>query len=111
MCHRDDQGRTALHLAAGYGSEKVVKKLLQEGLDPNEVDKQMWTTLRFAEGGKNGNGKYIQVVKLLLCAGANATILDQSSIPVFAAAPNRDLKDLLQKSFAKQILANDPGTT
>ncbi|KAH6637510.1 hypothetical protein C7974DRAFT_142520 [Boeremia exigua] len=45
---QDEEGRTALHFAASYGSEETITYLLQSGLNVNQKDKKGWTAVHFA---------------------------------------------------------------
>lgn len=77
---KDSKGRTALHFAAGYGSEKVVGRLL-ELLSTNTInvqDEYGQTALHFAARGKKVGGKYKEVRKLLEDAEADLTLKDRA---------------------------------
>lgn len=47
---RDEEGRTALHFAAGYGELECMKVLLDSGADVNAVDNNKNTALHYAAG-------------------------------------------------------------
>ncbi|KAK1240299.1 hypothetical protein MKX08_007741 [Trichoderma sp. CBMAI-0020] len=73
----DDRQRTALHLAAGYGSESVVRLLLGSVSHHDFVDMtddNNMTALHWATIGKQRNGSYIKVMKMLLEKGADIHI-------------------------------------
>ena len=61
-----DDGWTALMLAAVFGHSEIAEMLLAAGANPNARDKDGWTALMMA-----GNEGYSEVVKVLLVAGAN----------------------------------------
>jgi hypothetical protein len=64
---RDEQGRTALHLAASYGFEKIVDFLVTKKAKINVIDNLFsWTPLQYA-----ANGHEWGTVNLLLEKGAN----------------------------------------
>jgi acyl-CoA-binding protein len=63
---RDENGQTALHMAADKGMIECVRFLLQAGADPNATDKDGISVL---EAGVIGG--CIECVKLLLDAGAD----------------------------------------
>lgn len=67
-------GWTQLHLAATSCDEKLVGKLLADGINVNARDAYGWTPLHLAAAG-NGNGGEA-VVRLLLAAGADVTAKD-----------------------------------
>ncbi|XP_065084469.1 uncharacterized protein LOC135706743 [Ochlerotatus camptorhynchus] len=48
-----DRGATPLHIAAGYGHLNIVKLLIANNVDPNEMDDYKWTALHYA--CRNGN--------------------------------------------------------
>lgn len=62
----DEKGRTALFFAAGIGSEKCVRMLLEEGADLHWQDEDGYTALHLAAGYV-----HTSVVKVLLEFGAN----------------------------------------
>lgn len=62
----DENKRTALFFAAGIGSERCVRMLLEEGADVHWQDKDGYTALHIAAGYVHNS-----VVRALLEAGAN----------------------------------------
>ncbi|KAL6814418.1 hypothetical protein J3E69DRAFT_347197 [Trichoderma sp. SZMC 28015] len=73
----DAQKRTALHLAAGYGSEAVVRLLLNVVKDKrviNSLDHNNMTALHWATIGRQRNGNYVKVMEMLLKSGADVDI-------------------------------------
>jgi len=69
---KENNGRSALHLAAGFGSEKLVKALLKANADPNATDLWDQTPLHFAI--QRG---HLPVAKALLDAGSNPKMTDK----------------------------------
>lgn len=68
----DDKGMTALHWAATYGHEAVMRLLLKKGADVQTKDKDGWTALHWAaEYGHEA------VMRLLLEKGADIQIKDK----------------------------------
>jgi ankyrin repeat protein len=63
---RDKYGRTLLHHAVDYGYVSIVKRLLDRGVNPNEVDDAGMTPLHMA--------RRLDVAKLLLLHGANPNV-------------------------------------
>ena len=47
---KDEEGRTALHFAAGYGEDDCVKLLLEKGADINACDNNKNSPLHYAAG-------------------------------------------------------------
>lgn len=73
----DARQRTALHLAAGYGSEAVVRLLLDTATDKgfvDSLDETGMTALHWATIGRRRNGSYIKVMEVLLERGADVNI-------------------------------------
>ena len=58
-----------LHVAAGFGLEKLTEDLLQQGVDIDAQDSNGWTSLHIA----SANG-HINVIKILLGKGANRSL-------------------------------------
>jgi ankyrin repeat protein len=60
-------GETALHAAAYWGADSIVKYLVEKGADVNARDKKVWTPLVIAEGIYQGGGvKYFPATAELL---------------------------------------------
>ncbi|GAB4816755.1 hypothetical protein N2152v2_003801 [Parachlorella kessleri] len=66
---KDEEGRTALHFAAGYNELDCMKALLEAGADPNSKDDNENTALHYAAGYGN-----VPAATLLLDKGADAGI-------------------------------------
>ncbi|QYT06300.1 hypothetical protein H0G86_013158 [Trichoderma simmonsii] len=69
--------RTALHLAARYGSEAGVRLLLDAVTDKgviNSLDENNMTALHWATIGRQRNGGYIKIMKMLMERGADVNI-------------------------------------
>ncbi|KAL2643964.1 hypothetical protein R1flu_011551 [Riccia fluitans] len=67
----DENQRTALHFAAGLGSEKVVNLLIEYGADVHWQDKDGFSALHIAAGYV-----HTSVVKALIAAGADPDLED-----------------------------------
>ncbi|CAJ1964888.1 unnamed protein product [Sphenostylis stenocarpa] len=72
---KDDQGRTALHMAAANGHKDIVNYLISKGVDLNSPNEEKNTPLHWA--CLNG---HIEVVKKLIMAGANVSVLNRCVI-------------------------------
>jgi ankyrin repeat protein len=68
----DREGRTALHFAAGYGSDTVVEMLLMvvDKDIANTQDAHGQTALQFAARGKQSGGNYEVVTNMLIERGS-----------------------------------------
>uniref|UniRef100_A0A2C9UCU1 Potassium channel n=1 Tax=Manihot esculenta TaxID=3983 RepID=A0A2C9UCU1_MANES len=86
----DENGRTALHIAASNGSEHCVVLLLEYGADPNKKDSEgnvpLWEALL---------GKHESVVKLLVDNGATISSGDVGQFTLAAIEQNN--LDLLKE--------------
>jgi ankyrin repeat protein len=67
--------REQLHFASGDGDLQAVKRLLQQGADPNAFDDLGWTPLIHA--AKRG---HLDVVRCLLAAGAKVDARDEARV-------------------------------
>ncbi|KAI4380946.1 hypothetical protein MLD38_007074 [Melastoma candidum] len=103
----DNNGRTAMHIAASLGSDKCVALLLEYGGDPNIKDSEgrvpLWDAL---------SGKHESVVKLLTEHGA---LLSSGDVVQFASSAieqsNLDLLREILKHGGDLNLPNASGTT
>jgi ankyrin repeat protein len=87
---RDDDGRTALHVAAKEAHLFAAMMLIAKGADPNARDRDQQTPLHLAADGDHRNeGERFQIVKLLLAKGGDARARDaQGKRPVdYAKVP------------------------
>ena len=108
---RDDEGRAPLHQAVLGNSVGLVGLLLEAKADVNAVDQHGWTPLHFAAQ------EYLpEIARILLAKGANPNAPDDEGCSVlwravFSAGGQFDLIRLLQKSGARDDLANLEGVT
>lgn len=107
---RDNNGRTALNLAARHkGQLSTVKMLLDKQADIEGRDGQSWTALHHA--ASNGHQ---EIVELLLARGADIkSINDTGDTPLHLAARkgNRQLVELLLESGANIAIRCKSGRT
>lgn len=108
--HQDQDGRTALQVAAGLGHPPVVKALIAAGADVNKPTKEGMTALMLAASVGN-----TEMVEILLDAGANPELQDGvGTTALLAAAYNgfpQVVEVLLQstsesKPVAPEVLDN-----
>lgn len=83
MCPPD--GVTMLHQAAGRGALRIMKWLLDHGVDVNRKSEQGWTPLDFAATGKGGdwffdNRQFERVAEFLLVHGAQFSPLSAAAL-------------------------------
>ena len=95
----DDQGKTALILAAAEGHTATVKTLLANGADVKNTDKQGKTALIWA-----AELDHIPAVQALVVSGADVNHQANDGTTALAAAKNKndaELVALLEKAGAK----------
>ncbi|KAJ3464737.1 hypothetical protein MRS44_009523 [Fusarium solani] len=77
--HCDNEGQTALHVAASFSRLEVIKLLLAAGADPERIDKRGATPLHSAlKGNKRSPGLCLKVVKMLVENNGNPRARDDS---------------------------------
>ncbi|KDP33617.1 hypothetical protein JCGZ_07188 [Jatropha curcas] len=103
----DNNGRTALHIAASSGSEHCVVLLLEYGADPNKKDSEgnipLWEALM---------GNHESVIKLLVDNGATLSCGDVSQYALAATEQNNlDLLKEIVNYGGDVTLRTSTGTT
>lgn len=108
----DEEGRTALQLAAFDGHHEVVKLLLDRGANADHADVKGRTALMFAS-----TGPHLDAVNLLIAAGADVNAVDsdeQFTALMFAAAEGQmEVVEALLRAGAdpnRQDIDNDTAT-
>ncbi|MFN8212891.1 MAG: ankyrin repeat domain-containing protein [Candidatus Nanopelagicales bacterium] len=71
---KDSFNGTALIRAADRGYPRVVKRLLREDIDIDHVNRLGWTALHEAIILGDGSARYVEVVDLLVAAGADVSL-------------------------------------
>ncbi len=85
------KGKTALHLAAGWGKAEMVEYLLKKGSNINAYDHLSWTPIMWASiRGKEEN------VKILLSYGANPNTRDIDMNTPLILAAYRNQKNVIK---------------
>jgi ankyrin repeat protein len=93
-------GGTALIPAAHHGHVETVRELLQTETNIDHVNNLGWTALLEAVILGDGGPVYIEIVKLLLDAGADAEIADNDGVTPLSHAQNSgyaEIVDLLSR--------------
>lgn len=97
-------GGTALIPAAHHGHVEAVRLLLGTAIDIDHVNYLGWTALLEAIILGDGNQTYIDIVRLLLGAGANVNLADADQVSPLAHARSRnqaEIADLLLQAGAR----------
>ena len=79
-----------MHLAAGFGSTKTVKILLEAGADISALDENERTPLHYAAHNR------VDVVKMLLDNGADVSAVDRQQQTALDLAEDRKKIDVLK---------------
>lgn len=98
-------GGTALIPAAHHGHIKTVRELLKTGIDIDHINYLGWTALLEAVILGDGGPTYIEIVRLLIEAGANVNISDENNVTPLVHAMNRnysEIADMLQTASDKK---------
>ncbi len=82
-------GGTALIPAAHHGHVEVVRELLNTAIDKDHVNRLGWTALLEAVILGDGGPTYVEIVRLLVEAGANPNIADRQGMTPLAHARAR----------------------
>ena len=89
-------GGTALIPAAHHGHVETVRELLSTETDINHVNNLGWTALMEAIILGDGSDTYIQIVQLLVNAGADVNIPDNNGVTPLAHAIDREYLDIIE---------------
>ena len=79
-------GGTGLIPACHHGHVAVVRELLRTGIAIDHVNRLGWTALLEAVILGNGSPTYVEIVGLLLAAGAKANLADRDGVTPLAHA-------------------------
>ena len=103
--HAGCHGGTALHWAAWCGRPELVERLIKAGSEINRLCTDFkatplfWAVHGLKNGGNKDSKKYVEVVDLLLSAGADKAITngDGSSVFDLLQEEDREIRALLEK--------------
>ena len=99
---KNEEGETALILAAWYGSPEIVILLLENGANVNAQDKLGFTAI--AKASSLGVGRHYEIVELLIQASANVNLKTKDGRSPFILAiinGHRELSNVLKRAGAK----------
>lgn len=94
-------GGTALIPAAHHGHVETVRELLKTGIDIDHINYLGWTALLEAIILGDGGPTYIEIIRLLIEAGADINIADEDNVTPLAHATTRnytEIADMLRKA-------------
>ncbi|CAO1316770.1 unnamed protein product [Diamesa tonsa] len=106
---RNERGETPLHIAAKKGDSECIRKLLDQGINPNASDFAGWTPLHEA-----ANHGHYNVAVILVKAGANVNAQAMDDVtPLHDACLVGQLKmvKMLLEKGADPLLKNKKGKT
>ena len=89
-------GGTALIPAAHHGHVETVRQLLKTTVDIDHVNNLGWTALLEAIILGNGSDTYIQIVKLIVDAGADVNIPDENGVSPLDHAVSADYRNIAE---------------
>jgi ankyrin repeat protein len=94
-------GGTALIPAAHHGHPEAVKVLLATAIDKDHVNRLGWTALLEAVILGDGSPTYVEIVRLLVEAGANVNIADREKVTPLQHAKRRGFGEMVRILEAK----------
>ncbi len=100
---KNEEGETALILAAWYGSPEIVSLLLENGANVNAQDKDGYTAI--AKAASLGVGRHYEITEILIQASANVNIKTKEGKSPFLLAilnGHTDLGNVLKEAGAKE---------
>ncbi|MCC6471744.1 MAG: ankyrin repeat domain-containing protein [Alphaproteobacteria bacterium] len=98
-------GGTALIPAAHHGHVEVVREMLKTKVDIDHVNRLGWTALLEAIILGDGGPRHVEIVRLLVNAGANLDLPDREKVTPLAHAERRgqaQIAEILKAAGAKR---------
>ncbi len=94
---KDSFNGTALIRAADRGYPRVVRRLLKEDIDIDHVNRLGWTALHEAIILGDGSARYVEVVDLLVAAGADVSLRSRDDgLSPLEHAQNRGYDEMVE---------------
>jgi hypothetical protein len=87
-------GGTALIPAAHHGHIETVRELLKTGIDIDHINYLGWTALLEAIILGDGGPTYIEIIRLLIAAGADINIADEENVTPLAHSTTRNYTEI-----------------
>lgn len=97
-------GGTALTPACHYGHVEAVRELLKTRVDIDHVNRLGWTCLLEAVILGDGGDRHVEIVRMVIAAGANLNLADAQGVTPLAHARSRGqtrVVELLTKAGAR----------
>ncbi len=91
---RDSYNGTGLIRAADRGYTAIVRRLLETEIDVDHVNRLGWTALLEAVILGGGDAAHVEVVRLLVDAGADTEIGDQNGVTALAHARDNGYEEM-----------------
>jgi ankyrin repeat protein len=98
-------GGTGLIPAAHHGHPDIVRELLKTSIDVDHINKLGWTALLETIILSDGGATHIEILKLLIAAGANVDLADRDGVTPLAHAEKRSFREMV--ALLKQAGASD----
>jgi len=88
-------GGVGLIPAAHHGHPDIVRELLKTDIDINHVNRLGWTALLETIILSDGGATHIEILKLLIAAGADVNLADRDSVTPLGHAEQRGYREMI----------------